>query len=153
MYEHRPWAIVVATMLLMLTQAVAAESFSSLTCTVRGDSELGQRVIELSIVPPKPNDRFNLWALTEENEPGALIKQAVGKGEIEVDYGSHTERRDLYFLIIGNRNGSSHVAFWMQEGVFQHPNFIVVDVWEPDIPVQLMESVEPQPYLTGNCSR
>lgn len=58
MYKYRLWAFVVTTMLLMLTQAVAAESLSILTCTVRGDSKLGQRVIDLSIVPSKPNERF-----------------------------------------------------------------------------------------------
>ncbi|WP_146218715.1 hypothetical protein [Halomonas sp. LBP4] len=153
MYRHEISRFTLAIWLLLLTQVAAAESSRILTCTVSGDSKLEQRVVKLTVIPPKPNENLNLWALTEKNEPGVLIKQAVGKGEIEVDYGGHTERRDLFFLSIGNENGSSHVAFWLREGVFQHPNFIIVDVWKPDISVQLMESVEPQPYLTGNCSR
>lgn len=153
MFRHRLSRFVLATLLLLLTQVAAAESSRILTCTVSGDSKLGQRVVKLTIVPPKSNEHLNLWALTEEHQPGVLIKQSVGVGRVQVDYGGHTEQRNLLFLTVGNENGSSHVAFWLREGVFQHPNFIIVDIWKPDIPIRLMESVESQPYLTGNCSR
>ena len=153
MIKHGLSALAVTFVLLMLMQSTIAESSSILTCTISGDPKLGKRVVKLTVVPPKSNERFNLWALTEEHEPETLIKQAVGVGRVQVDYGRHTEQSDLIFLRVGNENGSSHVAFWLRGGVFQHPNFIIIDVWESDIPIHLMESVEPQPYLTGNCSR
>lgn len=145
------FAFAMLLFIFVMPSSAAAESSKILTCTVTGDSRLGERVVELSIVPPKDDERLNLWALTNEHKPGVLIREAVGVGSVQVDYGGHIERRDLIFLNIGNENGSSHVAFWLREGVFQHPNFVIIDVWAPDIPIRLMESVESQPYLTGNC--
>lgn len=138
---------------ISLTQVGAAETLQVLECRATGSSESGQRVVKFMIVPPKSNERLNLWMFTEDDRPDQLVKSDVAQGEIQIDYGSHTERHDLIFLKVGNAKGSSHVAFWLRSGVFQHPNFVVVDIWDPEIPVQLMESVEPQPYLTGNCER
>ncbi len=92
MYRHEisRFSLAILLSLLTVTKVAAAESSRFLTCTVSGDSKLGQRVVKLIVIPPKPNENLNLWALTEEHEPGVLIKQAVGKGEIEVDYGGHT---------------------------------------------------------------
>lgn len=134
-----------------LTQAGAAETLKVLECQATGPSKLGERLVEFTIIPPISNERFSLWTLTEEDQPDQLVKSGVAKGEIQIDYGGHTERRDLIFLKVGNMNGSSHVAFWLRSGVFQHPNFVIVDIWDPEIPVQVMESIEVHPYLTGNC--
>jgi len=53
---------------------------------------------------------------------------------------------------IGNeKGGNSHVAVWTRKGLFEHPNFLRVDVWDKDKPIWVMESVEPSPFLTGHC--
>ena len=133
------------------TPIMAASTSEILTCTASGESKLGERIVHLTIVPPKDEEHLNLWALTQEHEPGLLVRKAVGIGSIKINYGSHKEQRDLIFLNIGNENGASQVAFWLREGAYKHPNFIIVDVWKDDIPIKMMESVEPQPYLTGHC--
>lgn len=134
-------------------QEGAAEPLKVLECRATGPSKVGERVVKFTIIPPKSGERLSLWTLTKNDRPDRLIKSGVARGEIQVDYGSHTERHDLVFLTVGNTNGASHVAFWLRSGVFQHPNFVIADIWDPEIPVQLMESVEPQPYLKGNCRR
>lgn len=151
----RRWAEALAFALWTLSavQAGAAEPLKVLDCRATGPSKVGERVVEFTIIPPRSSDRLSLWTLTEDDRPDQLVKFGVARGEIQVDYGSHTERHDLVFLTVGNSNGASHVAFWLRSGVFQHPNFVIVDIWDPEIPVQLMESVEPQPYLRGNCTR
>lgn len=146
-----PTIIFASLALLVAIPTTVSGSSRVLTCTVNGASMVGQRVVHLTIVPPKDNERYNLWALTDEHQPGLLIREAVGVGTVQVDYGAHEECQDLIFLNIGDEKGSSHIAFWLMEGVYRHPNFIVIDLWKPDIPIRLMETVEPQPYLAGNC--
>lgn len=133
--------------------AGAAESLKVLDCRATGPSKTGERVVEFTIMPPRSGGGLSLWTFTEDDRPDQLVKSSVARGEIQVDYGGHSERHDLVFLTVGNPNGTSHVAFWLRSGVFQHPNFVIVDIWDPEISVQVMESVEPQPYLTGNCKR
>lgn len=138
---------------LAAMQTGAEETLNVLDCRVTGPSKTGERVVEFTIIPPKSSERLSLWTLTEDNRPDQMIKSGVARGEIQVDYGGHSERRDLVFLSVGNTNDASHVAFWLRSGVFQNPNFVIVDIWDPEIPVQVMETVEPQPYLTGNCTQ
>jgi len=138
-------------LLTVTTRSVAADSEAILTCTVTGESKIGTRVVNLKVVPPKAGEWFHLWALTDEHEPGHLLKNTVGVGTVEVDYGGYIERRDLVFLQIGTEGGSSHVAFWLRKGVFEHANFLIIDIWDPSIPIHLVESVEPEPFLSGNC--
>lgn len=145
--------LVLALLLFSLMRVSAADTLELLECRATGPSKIGERVVEFTIIPPKSNERLDLWTLTEDEQSGQKIKSGVAKGEIQIDYGGHSERRDLIFLKVGNTNGVSHVAFWLRSGVSQHPNFVIVDIWDPEIPVQVMESVEPQPYLTGNCRR
>jgi len=118
-----------------------------------GLSKTGERVVEFKIISPSSSECLSLWTFSEDDRPDQLIKAGVARGEIQVDYGNHSERHDLVFLRVGNPNGTSHVAFWLRSGVYRHPNFVIVDIWDPEIPVQMMESVEPQPYLTGSCKR
>lgn len=146
-------ACVFAISMVATVRADAPQPLKVLDCRATGPSKAGERVIEFTIIPPKPGGNLSLWTLTEDDQPDKLIKSGVAKGEIEVDYGSHSERHDLVFLSVGNRNGASHVAFWFRSGVLQHENFVVVDIWDPEIPVQVMESAEPQPYVTGHCKR
>lgn len=145
--------LVFALSTLVAMQAGAAERLKVLDCRASGPSKTGERVVEFTMIPPNSGEDLSLWTFTEDDRPGQLVKSGVARGEIQVDYGSHSERHNLVFLTVGNSNGKSHVAFWLRSGVFQHPNFVIVDIWDPEIPVQVMESVEPQPYLTGNCER
>jgi len=142
-----------------------ADTLSSkiLKCKVEGDhgmpgldNMLGKRVLELIIVPPS-KDQFpfgdqilDLWIVKENGEPKTLVKRFVGVGSIEVNYGSYSETRELTFLQIG-KGGTSHVAVWTRKGLFEHPNFLRVNVWDKDKPIWVMESVEPSPFLTGHC--
>jgi len=146
-------ALVFALSTVAVMQAGAAEPLKVLECRATGPSKVGERVVEFTIIPPKSGEGLSLWTLTKNDRPDRLIKSGVARGEIQVDYGSHRERHDLVFLTVGNTNGASHVAFWLRSGVSQHPNFVIADIWDPEIPVQLIESVEPQPYLKGNCTR
>lgn len=151
--RQRAKDLVFALSTLAAMQTGAAEPLKVLDCRVTGPSKIGERVVEFTIIPPKSSERLSLWTFTEDDRPDQLVKSGAARGEIQVDYGSHSERHDLIFLAVGNPNGTSHVAFWLRSGVFRHPNFVIVDIWDPEIPVQVMESVEPQPYLTGNCKR
>jgi hypothetical protein len=126
-----------------------------LECEVSGQSIAGggDRVIRLTITPPQGDSRGNLWHLNEDNEPGQVISFGSAIGQVHVDYGGYEERRELIFQRVGHPNGSSHVAFWLREGVMQHAAFIQIDIWDEKIPINMLDASQPQPLLRGNCSR
>ena len=133
----------------------AAEDLQILTCDVIGSQKHGDnpRTMTLTIIPPSNDERGYLWHLDQDNNPGHVLVFGSAVGEIQVDYGSYTERRDLIFINVGNSDGSSHKAFWIRSGVMQHPSFLSINIWDEDIPIYLMDTSQAQPMLTGNCSR
>ncbi len=158
--------LVVFILILSLSFQVKAETvfaLDTLVCSFSKETDYGSRKLKVTVIPPKDfsydNDR-SLFALgtccTEEElieNPVAIKASGIGIGRVEVKYGYSTESdiSDLYFLKVGTKDGSSHVAFWFSKGAMQHANFIIVDVWENNISAKLMESVEPEPYITGSC--
>ena len=143
--------IKVAVLTIPTTSVIAAEPDQILTCLVHGETSYGKRELSLTVVPPESEDRGGLWVLDQKNLPKTLVDTVVGVGAIQVDYGSHQERRDLLFLTVGNSNGSSHVVLWNRDGIYSHPNMAVIDIWKENVSISVMESVEPQPFLTGTC--
>lgn len=139
---------------MVSTLAAANDTLHVLECEVSGPPGVGgeDRVIRLVITPPQEESRGNLWHLNEDHEPGQVVSFGSAIGTVHVNYGGYEEQRDLIFQSVGHPNGSSHVAFWLREGVMQHAAFIVVDIWDERIPINMLDASQSQPLLRGNCS-
>ena len=130
------------------------ESLGILKCEVSGPQRYidNPRTMTLTIIPPKNDDHGFLMYLDKDHNPEQVIIFGSAIGEIQVEYGNYTERRDLIFTNVGHKNGSSHKGFWVRAGVMQHPSFFMIDVWDENIPIHVMDTSQPQPMMTGNCS-